>query len=145
MERVASIAGMDLLGAQPLTTLLCILSCAAFIFIIRVRTVEARGWCRVCNAPDLWVVRRATRRSKRTAWLAGGALLLGTSVLVLWPLEAKSSPFVVTFSLAALLAALALAWRSRAMLSRMHRCQTCGTEYDPSRAEARREASSTLR
>ena len=91
----------------------------------------ARGWCRECNAPDLWTSYAFTRNARVYGVLAYSCAVLGTAIAIAAPRIGSSPQCYLTASATAALLELIFAIKSRIHRHRQLSCRTCGTQYDP--------------
>jgi hypothetical protein len=93
---------------------------------------SGRGWCRKCQTPDLWVVSRATGRSRAWAfltWLTHAALTVAAFQLVRTRGFTDPRDWVILGLLFA--AELLVGQRSRVARRRVIRCRMCEAEAEP--------------
>jgi hypothetical protein len=119
--------GMD--AAVPLAAALGV---ALPILLLRSRSRSGRGWCRRCQTPDLWVVSRATARSRVWAfltWIAHAGLTFCAWHLV--RTRGFSDPRDAVILGLLLAAELLVAQRARLARRRVIHCRTCEAEAEP--------------
>ena len=113
--------GMD--TALPLAAALGV---AIPILLLRCPARSGRGWCRTCQTPDLWIVSRATARSRAWAlltWIAHAGLTFCAGLLV------RTRDWIILGLRAA--AEVLVAHRSRQARRRLIHCRMCEAEAEP--------------
>jgi len=102
------------------------------ILLLRRSPRSGRGWCHRCQTPDLWIVPRATPRSRAWAlltWLAHAAMTLCAIQLARSGGSTDPRDWAI---LGLLLAAEVLVGqRSRAACRHVIRCRMCEAEAEP--------------
>jgi hypothetical protein len=102
------------------------------VLLLRGAPRSGRGWCRRCQTPDLWVLSRATARSRvwaLLAWVAHAGLTWGvwTCVRSGGLRDLRDGAILGLLILAEVL----LAQRSRQARRRIIRCRMCEAEAEP--------------
>ena len=102
------------------------------ILLLRCRPRSGRGWCRKCQTPDLWIVSRATARSRAwgvLTWLAHAGLTFCAWQLVRTRGFSDPRDWVILGLLVG--AELLLGQRARQSRRRLIRCRMCEAEAEP--------------
>ena len=119
--------GMDI--ALPLAAALGV---AIPVLLLRCPARSGRGWCRTCQTPDLWIVSRATARSRAwtlLTWIAHAGLTFCAGLLVRTRGFSDPRDWIILGLLAA--GELLVAHRSRLARRRLIHCRTCEAEAEP--------------
>jgi len=102
------------------------------ILLLRRVTRAGRGWCRKCQTPDLWIVSRATARSRAWAiltWVAHAGLTYCACHLIRTRGFTDLRDWVILGLLFA--GEVLLGHRSRQAQRRVIRCRMCEAEAEP--------------
>ena len=102
------------------------------ILLLRCPPRSARGWCWTCQTPDLWMISRATARSRVwsvLAWIAHAGLTLCAWHLVRTREESDPRDWLILGLLA--VAELLVAHRSRLARRRLIHCRMCEADAEP--------------
>jgi hypothetical protein len=102
------------------------------LLLLRCPPRSGRGWCRKCQTPDLWIVSRATGRSRAwtfLTWIAHAGLTLCAWRLVRSGGVSDARDWAILGLLAA--AELLLAQRARVARRRLIHCRMCEAEAEP--------------
>jgi len=97
----------------------------------------ARGWCRDCDAPDLWTAYAFTRTAKVYGVLSCILTFVGMAFAVTAEQLGTPPQFLLASSAILILVALMFAVKSRNHRRRLLRCRTCETQYDPTIKQGR--------
>ena len=102
------------------------------ILLLRCPPRSGRGWCWNCQTPDLWIVSRATARSRAwsfLAWIAHAGLTLAAWQLVRTGEAVDPRDWLILGLLAA--TELLVAHRSRLARRRLIHCRMCEADAEP--------------
>jgi hypothetical protein len=120
------------IGMDTAVPLVAALGAAFPILLLRSPSRSGRGWCRKCQSPDLWILFRATARSRAWSvltWIAHAGLTFGAWHLVRTRGFSDPRDWVILALLAA--AELLVAQRARLARRRVIRCRMCEAEAEP--------------
>ena len=120
------------IGLDTALPLAAALGVAVPLLLLRCPPRSGRGWCRRCQTPDLWILSRATARSRAWAvltWLAHAGLTFSGWFLVRTRGFSDPRDGVILGLLAA--TEFLVAHRARTARRRVIRCRMCEAEAEP--------------